>query len=430
MKTLAPSRQAYVSSLADVLDALAVSADPCQFLPALLAETIHSEHRAYLEITCHGLQFPEFRVRRLILPQRPDNIILDEPACEGGTLAELIKVPAPKIIHDLDLQDDSGIPPALRACRSAMAVPMRVGDSAMDWVVLLDHRPDAFTPAELEEMVVRTRLVAITLENLQVAQQLCASNLRIKQDIDEIGELQRSLLPESLPEIPGLRLAASYEAYSLAGGDIYDMIPLGHRPGHPESEGDERWAILIGDVSGHGPAAAVVMAMLHAIVHTFPNSPTDPAQVLAYANRQLCAKNLKGAFVTAILAFYEPSTRTITYCRAGHPPLVLTDWTSPPVHQHLEEVGDIPLGVDADAVFSCGQIRLQPGQTLLLYTDGITEARNQAGRQLDLDGLELAIAGGEGNARRIVSSILASLEWHDRGMAMNDDRTLVAIEAV
>ena len=92
--------------------------------------------------------------------------------------------------------------------------------------------------------------------------------------MEQIARIQRALLPDQLPNIPGVQLATSYSTFDVVGGDLYDFTAL-HRNGN-----DQRWALLIGDVSGHGPAAAVVMAMFHAILHTYPLDPHGPGEVL------------------------------------------------------------------------------------------------------------------------------------------------------
>ncbi len=431
MKVLEPAQNAHLTALAEMLDALAVSSDPCQFLPALLARRDNEgADRAYLEVVTEGFHFPNFKIKRMVVPNRPSPMHITDHLCEGGIVADITRVPLPKGVHHLNLQGDPGLPPVLRRYQSLLAVPIHTGPATFDWVLVFDPRPDGFTPDDFEETLLRTRLVAMTVDSLRISQQLCAANLRVERELQEIAEIQRTLLPETLPEIPGLELAVSYDPVSNSGGDFYDLIPLGRRPGHPECEGDQRWAILIGDVSGHGPAAAVVMAMLHAIVYAYPHSPSDPAHVLAYANRHLWNKRMKGAFVTALLAFYDPPSRKLTYCRAGHPPAILTTWTNPPLHRHLDDIGDLPLGIDGELSFSCGEIQLEPGQTLTLYTDGIIEAQNEANTFLEVPGIEMAIANGDGTPSRIVSSILATLEWHTRELPAADDRTVLVLKSV
>lgn len=420
MKLLSPAHHSQLTSLTDILDALVVSTDPSLFLPALMTHNESAGHRVFLEISSRDMPSGAYRIRRMTFPNRPAPIEGNDSPCEGGIIPDLIRVPSPKLAQDLDLSAEMALPPMLRGYKSGVFLPIRTECGYFDWVVLLDDRASAFSLTEMEELIIRARLVAVTQENLEVAQRLCEANLKVKREIDEIAMLQRSLLPEGFPEIPGMRISAGYDALSQAGGDFYDFLQLENG----------RWGILIGDVSGHGPAAAVVMAMLHAIVRTYPGSPDNPAQVLAYANQQLCDKNIRGAFATAMLMFYDPSTRSMTWCRAGHPPAILTDWKEPPEHRHLEENGDLPLGIDTDGDYSNNTIELKIGQTLLLYTDGVTEARNAGGKQLDLSGLEMAINGGEGDARRIIENIQETLEWHTRQSTAEDDRTMMALEIV
>jgi phosphoserine phosphatase RsbU/P len=420
MKLLSPAHHSQLTSLTDILDALVVSTDPALFLPALMTHNEHAAHRVFLEISVRDLPTSAYRIRRMTFPNRSAPVEGNDSPCEGGVIPDLIRVPSPKLARELDLSAETGLPPLLRGFRSGVFLPIRGEGGFFDWVVLLDDRPEAFSLSEMEELIIRARLVAVTQENLEVAQRLCEANLKVKREIDEIAMLQRSLLPEDFPEIPGMKISAGYEALSQAGGDFYDFMELENG----------RWGILIGDVSGHGPAAAVVMAMLHAIVRTYPGSPDNPAQVLAYANKQLCDKNIRGAFATSILMFYDPSSRAMTWCRAGHPPAILTEWKNPPEHRQLEENGDLPLGIDANAEYSNNTIELKEGQTLVLYTDGVTEARNAGGKQLDLSGLEMAINGGEGDAARIIENVQETLEWHTRQSTAEDDRTMLAMEIV
>jgi sigma-B regulation protein RsbU (phosphoserine phosphatase) len=354
----------------------------------------------------------------MTFPNRPAPVEGNDAPCRGTVIPGLIRVPSPKLAQELDLTRETGLPPVLRRYQSGVFLPMRGEGGHFDWIVLLDDRANAFSLSEMEELIIRARLVAVTQENLEVAQRLCEANLKVKREIDEIAMLQRSLLPENFPEISGMRISAGYEALSQAGGDFYDFLELKNG----------RWGILIGDVSGHGPAAAVVMAMLHAIVRTFPGSPDNPAQVLSYANRQLCDKNIRGSFATAILIFYDPSTRSMTWSRAGHPPAILTRWKETPAHRRLEENGDLPLGIDSDTEYSNNTIELQEGDTVVLYTDGVTEARDMEGRQLEIQGLEQAISQGDGEARRIIGSVQEALERHARQAMADDDRTMMALE--
>src|SRR5262245_44795135 len=124
-----------------------------------------------------------------------------------------------------------------------------------------------------------------------------------------VADIQRSLLPQKLPAIPGLELGAHYQTSRWAGGDYYDFFPLP----------DGRWGILIADVSGHGTPAAVMMAITHTIAHGYPGPPTPAPKMLEFLNRRLscCSMRDMEAFVTAFYGIFDPATGTLRYSSAG-----------------------------------------------------------------------------------------------------------------
>ena len=362
MKLLDTSHDSHLTGIVDLLGTLGHVADPRDLLEGLTADLRGGRTRAYGEVTTTGPEREHFAVRRLRGHDGAD--LLATPPVEptgfgGGLLAELIRTPVPKIIHDIDLSSDPILPSEMKPYRSVMAVPLFVEETARDWAILFATEPDAFSSDELADLMIRTNLVGISIANLRITRRLFEANLKIRKEIEDIAAIQRSLLPETLPDIPGLQIAASYETCSSAGGDLYDFVPLGLRPGHQANPAELRWAILIGDVSWHGPAAAVVMAMLHSILHAYPEPPNGPGEVLAHVNRHLCAKQLGGTFTTAFLAFYDPATRTLSYALAGHGAPLLV---SPAGHSYLDAVRDLPLGVDPDAKYAEASLQLHPGE--------------------------------------------------------------------
>ena len=180
-------------------------------------------------------------------------------------------------------------------------------------------------------------------------------------------EFSAALLPEPIPDIPGLRLAASYETFGQVGGDLYDFLPV--------TSDDGLWCMFIGDASGHGPSAAVVAAMVQATLHACAAGSAGPADLLQTLNRRLCQKRIEGSFLTAFMGFYEPAGRRLRYASAGHPSPALLPRLANHAARFLEAAGGPPLGIDDDASFDEATVGLPPGQTLLLYTDGISEAR-------------------------------------------------------
>jgi sigma-B regulation protein RsbU (phosphoserine phosphatase) len=239
----------------------------------------------------------------------------------------------------------------------------------------------------------------------------------------DVGDLQRSLLPQPLPSIPGLEIAASYDPCGLAGGDLYDVFPL------DDATPPRRWCLVIADASGHGVAAAMVTAMVQSILHAHPPDVTSPGELLTHANRHLCRKGISG-FVTAFLGVYEPSTRRLTYACAGHPPPLVKTCIDHNVYRLDAVAASIPLGIDENETMAEGATYILPVDMLLLYTDGITEARDRANELFSESRLERAV--GQCTERlecplRLVQRLESVIGAHRKGRPPTDDQTLLAI---
>lgn len=182
------------------------------------------------------------------------------PVIDGGLLEDLIYGDEPQIINDLHVPDDDPASEFLRGMRSLMAIPLFDEGVSLNMVVILRQEPDAFDPEELPERVWMANLFGGATSNLVLAEQRDAAYRMVDDELRVVANIQRSLLPATLPTIPGLELAVHYQTSQRAGGDYYDFFAL------PEG----RWGLLIADVSGHGTPAAVVMAVTHCIAHTLP----------------------------------------------------------------------------------------------------------------------------------------------------------------
>ena len=182
--------------------------------------------------------------------------------------------------------------------------------------------------------------------------------------------------------------------WACAGGDLYDFFPLDDRQdGRADTTATpSRWCVFIGDVEGHGLAAAVVMAIVQTVLHVHPAGIATPAGLLMYGNRQLCSSRI-GGLVTAFLGIYEPASRRLTYASAGHPPPLLRR-TADGTISALDGVGSYPLGIDASETFQEASVELVRGDILLLYTDGITDARRTAADLFGVDRLTRVLRDG------------------------------------
>lgn len=312
----------------------------------------------------------------------------------------------------------------LRDARSAQA--RRAGYAALGGAAVL-----TLIVAWIQCRMIQTRLAAIRdtyREALRLAKE---RRLRVQElllDLDQefqaVGEIQRSLLPVELPAMHGVEVAASYTTSRRAGGDYYDFFPL--PPARPDDD-RPRYGILIADVSGHGTPAAVLMAVTHSIAHGFDRPEQAPHELLAFVNRRLCESYTSNhtAFVTAFYAVYDPAARTLNYSSAGHNPPRLRRGGAGEPFEALDDAQGLPLGVSIDEQYVTKQRTLRPDDTLVLYTDGITEARNAGGEFLNVEGLDAAVAEHSTPDEMLVAALQAVQDL--AGENVQDDRTLVIL---
>jgi sigma-B regulation protein RsbU (phosphoserine phosphatase) len=242
-------------------------------------------------------------------------------------------------------------------------------------------------------------------------------------EAQQVGALQRALLPAPLPRIAGLDIAASFEPCGRAGGDLYDRFPLFDERYSAYMDSPARWCVFIGDTAGHGLAAAVVMAIVQAVLHAHPHGIAKPATLLMHANRQLCDKGI-GGFVTAFLGVYEPARRRLVYANAGHPPPLLRRSVDTCIVA-LDEVGSYPLGIERSETFKEAAVHLEPRDTLLLYTDGITEARDDHDDLFEQRRLQRVLRDAGEVPAEMIERLRAAVVAHERGQPARDDQTLV-----
>lgn len=382
---------------------------------------------ALMMLTTRGLPAGAYQVLRLNLdaarwdddadPDDSDPI----PLQGGGVIGQVIRSPEPKLIDDVDWSSDPYFHDVLCGYGSLMAIPVAGGNVRTDWAIVLKRSPARFTAKDLEGAMLRSVLAASLIESQRLAGDLALVNHGIEAEMRQAGKLQRSLLPDPLPQIPGLAMAASYEPSGSAGGDLYDVFPLDLDDG-PSG----KWCIFIGDASGHGVAAAVVIAMIQSILHAHPRGINAPAALLGYVNQQLCRKQLDG-FVTAFLAVYDPNTGRLTYGSAGHPPTLVRAGFNGSVKQ-LSDASTFPLGIEVAHTFVQASRQLRPGDRLLFYTDGITEARDRQREFFDVERLELAFAGSDSQPSETVDRLRAIIDDHQPRARPLDDQTMVIVE--
>lgn len=353
------------------------------------------------------------------------------PVHYGGIVSAIISRNEPQLIQEVDWSADPFFRVSLDGYASVIAIPFAGDHLPMTWAILLKRPPERFTVSDLEEAMERAALIGSLLGNQLLAGQLERANERIDRDARQVGELQRALLPATLPQIAGLEIAVSYEPSGRAGGDLYDFFPLDEH--HNDHAADAcaaptRWCVFIGDAAGHGLAAAVVMAIVQAVLHAHPPGIARPASLLAHANRQLCRKDI-GGFFTAFLGIYEPVRRRLTYANAGHPRPLLRRSADGSIFA-LDAVASYPLGIDESETFKEAIVPLEPGDIVLLYTDGITEARGATEDRFEQDRLKRVLCDGGDRPAELIDRLRKAVRAHEQGQTAYDDQTLVAARAL
>jgi len=216
-----------------------------------------------------------------------------------------------------------------------------------------------------------------------------ADRVIMKRDLEIAREIQHWLVPGTPPRVPGLDLAFSSKPANTVGGDYYDAFPLD--PEQPPSEGNSVM-LVVADVAGKSVPAALLMATFHASLRSVASAASSLTDIVARINRYCCAHNLEGRrFTTAFFAEYAPTTRALTYVRAGHnEPFLLR---ASGQFERLD-AGDLPLGIDPSAPYRTTEITLAAGDLLLIYSDGLIEAVNMLeedfGEQRVIDVLKIA----------------------------------------
>ncbi len=373
----------------------------------------------YVALSRRDLAPPAYRITRSTLWKEEINPWKEKerlPLLRGGLFAELIYGDEPRIIDDLQVADDDPARAYFEGMRSLLAVPHYDQGVALNMVIWMRKEPAAFDPEELPEVVWVQNLYGRATHNLVLAERVKEAYEALDQEMKTVADLQRSLLPDPLPTIPTMALAAHYQTSHRAGGDYYDFFPLP----------DNKWGILIADVSGHGTPAAVLMAVTHSIAHTYPGPATPPGLLLAHVNRTLAERYTErtGAFVTAFYGVYDPATRTIAYSSAGHPPPRLKRCADGSLAE-LDGHHGLPLGILADEEYPEGRWELVPGDQVVFYTDGVTEAVNPAGEQFGLRRLDAVLENCAVGAGDLLREVLQALEEFTDGRAQSDDRTVL-----
>ncbi len=251
-----------------------------------------------------------------------------------------------------------------------------------------------------------------------------ADRVVMKRDLQIAREIQMWLLPVSPPQVPGIEIAFATRPANTVAGDYYDVFP---RPAHTSS--DQSFLVAVADVAGKSIPAALLMATFQASLKTLSATPSSLAELVSGMNKYACGNSQGGLrFVTAFLAEYEPVARTLTYINSGHNQPMLRNKSG--AIQRLE-AGGLPLGIKADADYQTGTVTFEAGDWLVVFTDGVVEAVNEAGADYGEQRLISVVnAGTDVPPVKMLSRIMVDLDSFVGNTPQHDDITCLLVKAV
>ncbi|MDW8267363.1 MAG: SpoIIE family protein phosphatase [Gemmataceae bacterium] len=301
--------------------------------------------------------------------------------------------------------------------RSVMCVPLIGTDGKGFGVIQVDtlNRTEKFTTDDLRLLIGVANQVSTALENVKLHEQVLLRE-RVERDLELAREVQRSFLPRRAPELSGYEFYSYYRSAQQVGGDYFDFVPL---PSH-------RWAIMLGDVAGKGIAAALLMAKISAEGRFCVLTEARPAVAVARLNDLLLQAGVVDRFVTLAVAVLDPVSHEVTLVNAGHPTPLIYRHATNTFHDGIsKDLTGLPLGVVEGLSYESTQVTLAPGDAVVLFSDGVTDALSADSVQFQLKGIYTAIQGGPYSPQAIGQRIVQGVEAHSAGHRQHDDITLV-----
>ena len=253
-------------------------------------------------------------------------------------------------------------------------------------------RNPEYTWTETREKLLRliADQTAVAIENDELSVELRKKE-RLDRELEIGAEIQNQLLPHTYPQIEGMKLAARCQTANRVGGDYYDFIPIhspeGLKGSDPQVKSSlGRWCITVGDVMGKGVPAGLIMTMLRGMLRAEVLNGHSPARILKHLNHAMY-QDLEQAnrFVTLFYSEYDPLTQVLSYSNAAHNPPLLWQASNQSI-QRLDTMGML-IGLDLNSEYEDAQSKLCPGDIIIYYTDGFTDASNRKGDRFDEDNL-------------------------------------------
>ena len=299
--------------------------------------------------------------------------------------------------------------------RSVMCVPLVTLAHEVLGAIQIDTLDSSlqFSEDDLEVLASVASQAALGLENAQL-HTAALKQRDLERDLDFATQVQLGFLPNKRPQVPGYEFFDFYEAAQRVGGDLFDYVSLP----------DGRLGISVGDVAGKGVPAALLMARLYADARYELLTSATPAEAMTHLNAGLTQGGLGHRFITMAFVILDPKAHTLTIVSAGHlPPLHRTKRGK--VEPLATKTAALPLGIRPDTAYQQTEVKMGAGDSVVLYTDGVTEAMNAANELYGITRLSAFMKTAPGRAEALGEGIVANLEEFCAGLPQRDDICLI-----
>jgi len=358
------------------------------------------------------------------------------------SLAHLLDHPRPRVINDLEEYlrarpaSDGTRRLVAEGLRSSLTCPLVVDERPIGFLFFNSKQPNAYSESHVEFLTRIATMIAILLErgrlfselrerNAIIERQsllLADENGRHQQELELARRVQRLLVPNGVSDCGSFRLAMHYEPATAVGGDVVDCVAVG------SSEA----VVYVADAMGHGIPAALVMSAVRTafhgtLTHRADRGRTHPGRLLQAVNRTLNGL-FDSNFVTAACAHLDATAHRLTLSLAGHPPALILRRANHEVEEVAAQA--IPLGIRADTTYPEIETRFDPGDMLVLYTDGVTEAAGPTDEGFGTPRLKASLQSWNGGpVDRLVDHLREEVVRHSQRAEPEDDLTILAVEA-
>lgn len=359
-----------------------------------------------------GAQIPEVRASKT---RRGEPILKVSRSISRRVLKEEVSILLPNVLEDAALQSQQSI--VTTGIRSAMCAPLWHSDGGKEsviGVVYLDsrERTHTFSEEDLELVTALASVAAAKIENARLLEESLEKR-RLEEDMRVAAEIQRSMLPKASPLISGYDVAAGTEPCRAVGGDYFDFHVT-----------KDRLTFVLGDVSGKGTGAALIMTILRAAVRDYWLDE-DLLLALGQMNNVVTQNVPANKYVTFFLGRLNLATGEMHYVNAGHNAPILARGSG---GVDRLETGGMVLGLFEDAAYEVGSVRIEPRDRLIVFTDGFSETWNGKGEELGEEGLTRFVLDAPGtSADSLKEHLLRKADEFAEGLKATDDRTIIVV---